>query len=265
MKGQAGFWDFERSLEALSAEGDPLEQLERTVRFEQFRPALTKAVRRSDPSKGGRPGFDVVLKFKMLVLQGLYGLSLQQTSFQVRDRLTWLRFCGLRPGDAVPDANTLWDFREALIKTKALERLFSKLDQAISDAGYLAMGGQIIDATLVAAPKQRNSDGEKEAIKAGQIPEEWTDKPAKLRQKDRDARWMVKFAKANALRGLAGLLARRQRGLHRGIQFARLHGVDDGLDRRHQLVLGPDLNGVLVLAQRKHGGKRPLSAAVSPA
>jgi IS5 family transposase len=93
MKGQAGFWDFEHSLEALSAAGDPLEQLEQTVRFEQFRPALTKAVRRSDPSKGGRSGFDVVLKFKMLVLQGLYGLSLQQTFFQVRDRLTWLQFC----------------------------------------------------------------------------------------------------------------------------------------------------------------------------
>jgi len=196
MKGQAGFWDFEHSLEALSAEGDPLEQLERTVRFEQFRPALTGAVRRSDPSKGGRPGFDVVLKFKMLVLQGLYGLSLQQTCFQVRDRLTWLRFCGLRPGDAVPDANTLWDFREALIKAKSLDLLFHKLDQAISDAGYLAMGGQIIDATLVAAPRQRNSDGEKEAIKAGQVPEEWKNKPAKLRQKDRDARWTVKFSKA---------------------------------------------------------------------
>jgi hypothetical protein len=58
------------------------------------------------------------------------------------------------------------------------------------------MGGQIIDATLVAAPKQRNTDGEKAAIKAGEIPEEWQDKPARLRQKDRDARWTVKFAKA---------------------------------------------------------------------
>ena len=116
MKGQSGFWDFEYSLEALSAAGEPLEQIARTVCFEQFRPALSKAVRRSDPSQGGGPGFDVVLKFKMLVLQGLYGLLLQQTAFQVRERLTWLRCCGLRPGDAVPDANTLWDFREALIK-----------------------------------------------------------------------------------------------------------------------------------------------------
>jgi len=85
------------------------------VDFELFRPVLTQALRRGDPSKGGRPGFDPVLKFKMLVLQALHGLSLQQTDYLVRDRLSWMRFCGLGPGDTVPDANTLWDFREAPI------------------------------------------------------------------------------------------------------------------------------------------------------
>ena len=132
----------------------------------------------------------------MLVLQALHGLSLAQTSYMVRDRLSWMRFCGLGPGDTVPDANTLWDFREALIAARALDKAFERLDRAISAAGYLPMGGQIIDATLVAAPKQRNSDAEKVDIKAGEIPAEWQDKPAKLRQKDRDARWTVKFAKA---------------------------------------------------------------------
>lgn len=96
----------------------------------------------------------------------------------------------------MPDANTLWDFREALIRAGALEALFQKLDRTISDAGYLAMGGQISEATLVAALRQRNSDGEKQAIKAGRIPEEWKEQPAKLRQKDRDARWTVRFRKA---------------------------------------------------------------------
>ena len=99
----------------------------------------------------GRPGFDPVLKFKMLVLQALHGLSLQQTSYLVRDRLSWLRFCGLRPGAEIPDPNTLWDFREALIAARALDRLFRRLEGAISAAGYLPMSGQIVDATLVAA------------------------------------------------------------------------------------------------------------------
>lgn len=196
MAGQRGFWDVEERLKELSAEGDPLEKLGATVDFELFRPVLRKALGAGHPSKGGRPGFDPVLKFKMLVLQALHGLSLQQTDYLVRDRLSWMRFCGLGPGDVVPDANTLWDFREALIAAKVLDKLFDRLDRAIQEAGYLPMGGQIIDATLVAAPRQRNSDGEKSAIKAGEIPEAWKDKPAKLRQKDRDARWTVKFSKA---------------------------------------------------------------------
>lgn len=196
MLGQHGFWDVEERLKELSAEGDPLEKLGATVDFELFRPVLRKALSGSHPSKGGRPGFDPVLKFKMLVLQALHGLSLQQTDYLVRDRLSWMRFCGLGPGDVVPDANTLWDFREALIAAKALDKLFDRLDRAIQDAGYLPMGGQIIDATLVAAPRQHNTDGEKSAIKAGEIPEGWKDQPAKLRQKDRDARWTVKFSKA---------------------------------------------------------------------
>ena len=164
--------------------------------FEIFRPVLAKALKRADPSRGGRPGFDPVLKFKMLVLQTMHGLSLEPTEFLVRDRLSWMRFCGLGLGEAVPDANTLWDFREALIAAKALERLFVCLDQAINKAGYTPMVGQIVDAELVAAPKQRNRQDEKDAIKAGRGSEDWRDEPAKLRQKDRDARWTVKFAKA---------------------------------------------------------------------
>lgn len=66
----------------------------------------------------------------------------------------------------MPDANTLWDFREALIAAKALDALFARLDQAVTAAGYLPMSGQIIDATLVNAPRQRNTDGGKEQIKA---------------------------------------------------------------------------------------------------
>jgi transposase, IS5 family len=197
MQGQRGFWEFEDRLKELSAEGDPLETLAATVDFEMFRPVLMKALRRRAPSKGGRPPFDPVLKFKMLVLQSLHGLSLAQTAYMVRDRLSWMRFCGLGPADRVPDANTLWDFREALIKAKALDKVFARLDEAITSAGYLPTGGQIIDATLVAAPRQRNTEDEKAAIKEGKTAHEiWPDDPAKAAQKDTSARWTVKFSKA---------------------------------------------------------------------
>ena len=94
MQGQRGFWDFEHRLKELSAEGDPLEKLSATVDFEMFRPVLSRALRRRDRGKGGRPGFDPVLKFRMLVLQALHGLSLAQTSYMVRDRLSWIGSAG---------------------------------------------------------------------------------------------------------------------------------------------------------------------------
>ena len=58
------------------------------------------------------------------------------------------------------------------------------------------MSGQIIDATIVAAPRQRNTEDEKKAIKEERVPEDWKDKPKKLAQKDRDARGTLKRAKA---------------------------------------------------------------------
>lgn len=79
-------------------------------------------------------------EFRMLVLQSLHGLSLEATERLVRDRLSWMRFCGLGLADPVPDANTLWDFREALIRMGALEDLFRRLDQAINGERPNAIG-----------------------------------------------------------------------------------------------------------------------------
>jgi len=159
---QPGFWDVEERLRELSAQGDPLEKLGATVDFEIFRGELDAALGPRDRSKGGRPPFDPVLNFRMLVLQAMHGLSLAQTEFLVADRLSWMRFCGLGPDDAVPDASTVWDFREALIMAAALDALFARLDRAIAEAGYLPMSGQVVDATLAAAPPAQHGRGEGE-------------------------------------------------------------------------------------------------------
>ena len=196
MPKQPGFWSVEDRLGELSAQGDPLEMLLEIVDFELFRPVLDEALDAGDRSKGGRPPFDAVLKFKMLYLQAQHGLSFEQAEHLVRDRLSWMRFCGLSIADPVPDANTLWDFREALIAKGALTLLFERLDQAIKDAGYLPMSGQIVDASLVAAPRQRNTKGEKDAIKGGKSAAEiWPAQSSKAAQKDTDARWTMKITK----------------------------------------------------------------------
>src|SRR5918992_4045248 len=107
-----------------------------------------------------------------------------------------MRFLGLGLGDPVPDANTIWTFREALTKAGAIEHLFTRFDQQLRAQGYLAMSGQLVDASIVAVPKQRNTRAKKQAIREGRVPEDWQNKPAKLSQKDRDARWTVKTTKA---------------------------------------------------------------------
>jgi IS5 family transposase len=201
MGGQGGFFDVDERLKELSAKGDDLERLNAIVDFEVFRPDLGRAVPRSDGSKGGRPAFDHVFMFKVLILQAAHGLSDERAEYLIKDRLSFMRFLGLGLADVVPDANTIWTFREALTRARidgrpAIEALFKAYEAALTKAGFLAMGGQIIDASIVAAPKQRNSDGEKRDIKEGRIPEAWQDKPAKLAQKDRDARWTVKWSKA---------------------------------------------------------------------
>jgi IS5 family transposase len=132
-------------------------------------------------------------------LQALYSLSDEAAEFQIKDRLSFERFLGLGIDGTVPDATTVWLFRERLVKAKAIDRLFARFDAALTERGYLAMGGQIIDATVVPAPKQRNTEAEKMAIKEGRVPEGW--KPAKIREKDRDARWSVKYTKAKVKEG----------------------------------------------------------------
>jgi transposase, IS5 family len=193
--GQLGFFDVDERLRRLSDLGDQLEAYGQAVDFEIFRPELETVLSYSDGAKGGRPPYDPVLMFKVLVIQAQNNLSDERTEFLINDRLSFMRFLGLGLGDRVPDATTIWLFREKLTKAGAMERLFARFDATIREAGYIPMSGQIVDASLVAAPRQRNTNAEKADIKAGLIPQEWKDMPAKLRQKDRDARWTVKVSK----------------------------------------------------------------------
>ena len=224
----AGLFDVEERLAGLLKKGDDLERLQAVVDFEPFRPELERAVPRADRSRGGRPPFDHVLMFKVLILQTQNNLSDERTEFYLRDRLTWMRFLGLGLGDAGPEANTIWTFREALTKAGAIERLFELFDRELRAAGYLAMSGQLVDASIVAAPKQRNTRPEKQVLREGRVPEDWQDQPAKLRQKDRDARWTVKTTKAKPRAGETPMvdLAIPEFGYQNHISA----------DRRHRLI-----------------------------
>ena len=193
--GQPGFFDVNRRLEAISVKGDPLETINASVPWEEFRAPIevaTETKPEEKKSNAGRPGYDTILKFKMVVLAALYNLSDEQLEIQVRDRLSFMRFLDLGLHDPVPDATTIWLFREALVEAKLIDTLFQLFDQHLAGKGFIARGGQIIDATIVSAPKQRNTREENETVKAGKTPEDWVKKPAKNSQKDKDARWTKK-------------------------------------------------------------------------
>jgi transposase, IS5 family len=200
MAGQPGLFDLDERYASLSSAGDPLERLAAVVDFELFRAALDAALERSDRAKGGRPPYDPVLMFKVLVLQTLYALSDDQTEYQLKDRLSFMRLCGLALEDRVPDAKTIWLFREQLTRAGAIERLFQRFDAVLRDAGYLAMGGQIVDATVIQARRPRLRKDEKATVKGGGIPDGWS--KAKRAQMDTDGRWTLKRGrKRSAERG----------------------------------------------------------------
>jgi IS5 family transposase len=127
------------------------------------------------------------------VLQALYNLSDEQADFMIRDRLSFLRFLGLGLADKVPDARTIWLYRERLKRSGAIEALFARFDDALHDRGFLAKGGQLLDATIIEAPRQRLDKHEREAVKAGKTPEGWS--PKKAAHKDIQARWTLKRGK----------------------------------------------------------------------
>jgi transposase, IS5 family len=194
---QPGFFDDEDRLAKLEKLGDPLPRLESIVDWQAFRPLLKVIHQKQRKSNAGRKPHDVTLMFKMLVLQALYNLSDDQTEYQVRDRLSFQRFLGLSPEATVPDAKTLWLFRERLARYGLIDKLFQRFDEQLWQSGLMPKGGQIVDASLVSVPKNRNTRDENKQIKEGKTPDGWDEQPNMKCQKDEDARWTKKHGKSH--------------------------------------------------------------------
>ena len=174
---QAGFFDFQQRKDQLDAHGNPLKALEDAVDFEAFRPTLVKVRAKERKSGAGRKPYDVVLMFKMLILQSLYNLSDAQVEYQVRDRVSFMAFLGLDPGDDVPDEKTLWLFRDRLRELGLVEALFKQFESDLSDSGFAASQGSIVDASIVSVPRQRNSRDDNQTIKDGYTPASFATNP----------------------------------------------------------------------------------------
>jgi IS5 family transposase len=194
--GQIGLFDLDNRLAQLSSMGDPLEKLS-VIPWHKFEARIRHLLMKQKLSNAGRPPFNYGMMFKIMVLQHMYNLSDAQMQFQIIDRLSFRRFLGIGSEDTVPDEKTIWLFRETLTQAGAIRKLFTLFDRYLKEAGFSAKKGQIIDATFVELPRQRNSRDENDTINNGNIPSEWKNNPAKLRQKDIDARWTKKHGETH--------------------------------------------------------------------
>ena len=192
IKNFPGLFDSGRKLRKLDELGDPLVGLNAVIDWELFRSDLSTVYERERKNLAGRKPIDVVLMFKIVILQRLYSLSDNQSEYQIRDRASFQRFLGLHVEHGVPDAKTLWLFKERLKEHELVETLFARFEGYLMERGFAARGGQMVDAVFVEVPRQRNTHEENASIKGGETPAQWPSHPNKLAQKDLDARWTSK-------------------------------------------------------------------------
>lgn len=189
---QIGFFDINKRLERLDKLNDPLKVLLSLIDFEIFREEIEKGLKKERKDNSGRKPFDKVMLFKGLIVKRLYDLSNDELEFQITDRTSFRRFLGIDENALSPDANTFWLFSDELSKNAIIDKLFIKFDEYLSQRGYTAQGGTMIDASFVEVPKQRNTKEENKEIKEGNIPQSFTENVHKFAQKDTNARWTKK-------------------------------------------------------------------------
>ncbi len=174
--------------------GDPLTEIESCIDFAALAAEIDRIAPRPTSPQGGRPPFPTETMVRILVLKRLYNLSDEQMEYQLLDRMSYKRFCGLSQATNIPDRTTVWVFENRIGEAGA-QAIFDGVTTQLLKKGFIARGGQIIDATLVPAPKQHFTKGDKETLKEDAMPADWS--PAKRRQKDLDATWTKKLGKSH--------------------------------------------------------------------
>lgn len=196
---QISIFDESNRIKKPENKNNVLDKLDKIVDWKAFKEILNRAIPREKNPRGGRPPYDNLMMFKVLVLKRLFNLSAEETEYQINDRLSFMKFLHLGLSDTVPDAKTIWLYEDKLPKSGAGKELFNALNKQIEAKGYITRTGSIVDATFIEAPKRKNTKEQREQLKNGEIPEEWDDKehPQKLMQRDTDATWTVKNREAH--------------------------------------------------------------------
>lgn len=191
--GSIGLFDKFETVDKLNKIGNPLDMISEVIDFEVFREKLeSKLLNRNKKSRAGAKPYDVVMMFKIMILQRYYGLGDSQVEYQILDRLSFKNFLGLESGDKVPDEKTVWAFRENLTNNGLVEDIFEYFMEFLESENLIMNEGKMVDASFTIAPRQRNTREENKAIKEGRGEDLWNDEPHKKKHKDIDARWTKK-------------------------------------------------------------------------
>lgn len=191
-KVDCGLFDKSERLQQVQSMGDTLKQINAIMDWDIFLPVLERLPVPEAKGPGGRPSFHPLFMFKILILQSLYSLSDQQTQYQILDRRSFHDFLEITEADIVPDQNTIREFREQLTRSGLHDELFGTYANHLEKRGFITRKGNIIDASFVEVPRQRNRQTENQSIKRGEVPEGWEQNPKRLSHKDIDARWAKK-------------------------------------------------------------------------
>ena len=165
-QGKKGLFNEQFAVSHPSEMGNPIESICKVVDFGMFRAILeSRLLNTTKKNNAGAKPFDVVMMFKIMILQRYYNLGDKQVEYQIVDRMSFKKFLGLESGDKVPDEKIIWAFRERLTQTASVEELFELFDSHLEQEGLIFNEGQIIDASFMEIPRQRNTRDENKMIK----------------------------------------------------------------------------------------------------
>ena len=152
-----GQWSFVEALLATKGGRGQLDRLHGLVKWYRFEKVIGHF---RDEAGPGRPGYPVLVLFKAVLLQSLYGLSERELEEALDDRLSFRRFVGLSLEEPVPDHTVLNRFRNRLVGEGLLEGLFAELDRQLEKAGLILKRGTMLDATLIETVSARPGNGQ---------------------------------------------------------------------------------------------------------
>lgn len=193
---EPGFFDSEALYDRVAATNHPLWRINEIIEWERFVPVLDAVFTRTPKAPGGRPSYDRMMMFKVLVLKHLYNIPDGQMEQRLLGDLFFRHFLGLTFADPTPDEKTIWLFQNTLSDQGVILDLFDAFTAQLAAHHLMTTSGVIVDATIVPVPVQHLSAKEQKALDRGAIPQEWIEHPAKASQRDIEAAWTKKHGKS---------------------------------------------------------------------